>query len=78
MALDSLFYRGMLLGRLETVARWSLIKEFIPQILKVTREDLRRVARQYLTPNNRTVGILSPIKTDKPMVERYHPGGQIK
>jgi zinc protease len=78
MALDSLFYRGMLLGRLETVARWTLIKEFIPKILKVTREDLRRAARQYLIPNNRTVGILSPIKTDKPIVERYHPGGQIK
>lgn len=77
MSMDSLFYRGMLLGRLETVARWTLVKEFIPKILKVTREDLRRVARQYLTSDNRTVGILSPLKTDKPTLERYRPGGQI-
>lgn len=77
MALDSLFYRGMVLGRLESVARWTLIKEFIPKILKVTAEDLRRVARQYLTADNRTVGLLAPIKTDKPTVERYQPGGQI-
>lgn len=78
LALDSLFYRGMLLGRLETVARWSLVKEFIPNILKVTREDIQRVAKKYLTPENRTVGTLSPIKTDKPTVERYRPGGEVR
>jgi zinc protease len=77
MSLDSLFYRGMLLGRLETVASWSLIKEFVPKMLQVTREDVRRVAKQYLTPENRTVGVLSPIKTDKVKAERYRPGGQI-
>jgi len=78
MSLDSLFYRGMLLGRLETVARWPLIKEFVPKILQVTGEDLRRVARKYLVAENRNVGILSPIKTDKPKMERFSPGGQIK
>ena len=78
MSLDSLFYRGMLLGRLETVARWSLIKEFVPKMLQVTSEDVRRVAKQYLTPENRTVGVLSPIKTDKVKMERYRPGGQIE
>ena len=77
MSLDSLFYRGMTLGRLQTVARWTLVKDFIPKILQVSREDLRRVARQYLVPENRTVGILSPIKTDKATVERYRPGGQV-
>jgi len=78
MSLDSLFYRGMLLGKLATVAQWGLIKEFIPRILQVTREDLRRVARQYLRPENRTVGILEPVKTEKPMVQRFRPGGQIE
>jgi len=78
MSLDSLFYRGMILGRMETVARWTLIREFIPKILQVTSEDLRRVARQYLIPDNRTVGILSPLKTRKATMERYRPGGQIE
>jgi len=78
MALDSLFYRGMLLGRLETVSRWQLIKDFIPKMMQVTPEDVRRVAKQYLAPNNRTVGILSPLKTGKTRAERYRPGGTIE
>jgi len=77
MSQDSLFYRGMLLGRLETVARWTLIKDFVPKILQVTAEDLQRVAKKYLVADNRNVGILSPIKTDKPKMERFSPGGQI-
>ena len=46
--------------------------------MKVTREDIQRVAKKYLTPENRTVGILSPIKTGKPTVERYRPGGEAR
>jgi len=78
MSLDSLFYRGMLLGRLATVAHWELVREFIPKMLQVTREDLRRVAREYLKEENRTVGVLEPVKTGKPTVERFHPGGQVE
>ncbi len=78
MRLDSLFYRGMLLGQLETVAKWTLIKDFVPKIMQVTAEDVRRVARKYLVAENRNVGILSPIKTEKPRMERFKPGGQIK
>ena len=78
MALDSIFYRGMLLGRTETVANWTLLKEFIPKILQVTAEDVRRVAKKYLVPENRTMGILVPVKTGKPKVERFHPGGEIR
>jgi zinc protease len=78
MALDSLFYRGMLLGRLATVARWQLIKDFIPKMMQVTPAEVRRVAKKYLVPDNRTVGILSPLKTEKTRTERYRPGGQIE
>jgi len=78
MAMDSLFYRGMVLGRTETVARWTLLKEFIPKIQQVTSEDLRRVAQKYLVENNRTVGILVPVKTGKPKAGRLQPGGEIR
>jgi zinc protease len=78
MSLDSLFFRGMVLGRLETVARWTLVKEFVPKIMQVTAEDLQRVAKKYLVAENRNVGTLSPIKTDKPKMEHFSPGGQIK
>jgi zinc protease len=77
MALDSIFYRGMLLGKTESVGRWTLLREFIPKIQAVTRDDLRRVATKYLVANNRTVGILVPIKTDKPKATRFQAGGEI-
>lgn len=78
MSMDSLFYRGMLLGKLATAARWTLVKDYIPRIQAVTAEDLQRVARQYLITTNRTVGVLSPLKTDKPKMGRYRPGGQVQ
>jgi zinc protease len=75
MSMDSLFYRGMVLGKLATVANWTLIKEFIPKIQAVTAEDIRRVARQYLVPDNRTIGVLLPVRADRPKVTRYRPAG---
>ena len=78
LGLDSIFYRGMLLGRTETVASWTLLKDFIPKILAVTADDVRRVAQKYLVPMNRTVGLLVPVKTGKPKMERFHPGGEIR
>ncbi len=77
LAMDSLFYRGMLLGKLATVARWNLLNEYIPKIQQVTAEDIRRVARQYLVTNNRTLGVLLPIKSDRPTVGRYQPAGTV-
>ncbi len=77
MALDSIFYRGMLLGKTETVAHWTLLREFIPKIQQVTSEDIRRVAQKYLVANHRTVGLLVPLKTGKPKVTRFQAGGEI-
>ena len=70
MSMDSLFYRGMVLGKLASVARWDLVKEFIPKIQQVTAEDIRRVARQYLVPDNRTIGVLLPTRGAKPKITR--------
>ena len=78
MSLDSIFYRGMLLGRTATVANWTLLKDFIPKMQQVTAEDVRRVAKKYLVPENCTVGILVPVKTGKPKVEHVQPTGEIR
>ena len=78
MALDSIFYRGMLLGRTATVARWTLLKEFIPKIQQVTREQIREVAKKYLVTNNLTVGILVPIKSAKAPTGHPRPGQEIR
>jgi zinc protease len=75
MSMDSLFYRGMVLGKLATTARWTLIRDFIPKIQEVTAEDIRRVARQYLVPDNRTLGVLLPEKSDRPKTSSYQPAG---
>jgi len=78
MALDSIFYRGMLLGRTATVARWTLLKEFVPKIQQVTREQIREVAKKYLVADNRTVGVLIPIKSAKAPTSLSHPGREIR
>jgi len=77
MAQDSLFYRGMLLGRYQTIDHWQRLKELLPGIQAVGKPDVLRVAQRYLVPKNRTVGILQPLKTDKPIVGRYQGHGQI-
>jgi zinc protease len=65
---DSLFYQAMLLARHEIAFNWRTIDDYIPSIQKVTPEDIQRVAKKYLIPDNRTVGILIPLppKEEKP------------
>lgn len=60
---DSNFYQAMQIGTLETIGvGYRSLERFVPSIRKVTREDLMRVARTYFTPENRTVGILIPVR----------------
>jgi len=67
-AQDSLFYQAMLLARHEIAFSWKRIDDYLPSIRKVSPEDIQRVAKKYLTPDNRTVGILIPLplKEGKP------------
>jgi zinc protease len=69
---DSLFFQAMLLARCEIALTWKGIDQYLPLIQKVTPEAIRRVARQYLIPDNRTVGTLIPLPA-KPGQEP--PGG---
>jgi len=66
---DSIFYQAMLLAQHEIALNWRAVDDYIPSIRKVSAEDIQRVARQYLTPDNRTVGILVPLpaKEGKPV-----------
>ena len=58
---DSLFYQAMLLAHHEIALSWKAIDDYIPSIRKVSPEEIQRVAKQYLVPDNRTVGILIPL-----------------
>jgi zinc protease len=60
MGQDSIFYQAMLLGQFETVANWKMLGTYVEHIRAVTKEDVMRVAQQYFTEDNRTVGILVP------------------
>jgi zinc protease len=60
-AQDSLFYQALLLARHEIAISWKTIDDYLPSIRKVSPEDIQRVAKKYLTPDNRTVGILIPL-----------------
>jgi zinc protease len=61
-AQDSIFGQAMKIGYYEAVGGWRQMDAYLDGIRKVTREDLRRVARQYLHPDRRTVGTLIPSK----------------
>jgi zinc protease len=62
MSQDSVFYQAMLLGQFETVAEWRIYARYLDNIRAVKKEDIQRVAREYFTEDNRTVGILVPVK----------------
>ncbi|HEX9786402.1 MAG TPA: insulinase family protein, partial [Candidatus Binatia bacterium] len=61
-AQDSIFGQAMKIGYYEAVGDWRQMDDYLDGIRKVTREDIRRVARQYLIRDRRTVGTLIPTK----------------
>jgi zinc protease len=68
---DSIFYQAILLAQHEIAFNWRAIDDYLPSIRKVTPEDIQRVAKKYLIPDQRTVGILIPLppKEGKPLPE---------
>ncbi len=64
---DSNFRHAMLLGQSESIgAGWRRVDQFLERIRAVTAKDIQRVAKQYLTQDNRTVGILIPLPSKQP------------
>ncbi|TKS60808.1 MAG: peptidase M16 [Nitrospira sp.] len=64
---DSNFRHAMLLGQSESIgAGWRRVDQFLERIRAVTGKDIQRVAKQYLTQDNRTVGILVPLPSKQP------------
>jgi len=66
MGQDSNFYQAMQIGNAEAVgAGYEYQESYVDQIQKVTPEDVLRVAKTYLIPDFRTVGMLIPQPPDK-------------
>ncbi|HWQ69884.1 MAG TPA: pitrilysin family protein [Patescibacteria group bacterium] len=60
---DSVFNLARVLAEYEIVANWRAWDGYLPGIRAVTAADLQRVAKAYLTPDNRTVAVLIPTKS---------------
>lgn len=61
-AQDSIFGQAMKVGYYEISGGWRQMDGYLDGIRKVSREDIRRVARQYLNADRRTVATLIPTK----------------
>ncbi|MCK4911866.1 MAG: insulinase family protein [Thermodesulfovibrionales bacterium] len=60
MGLDSLYMQAMTIGMSEMLGDWRLRDQYVQRIRAVSAEDVSRVAKKYLTQDNRTVGVLTP------------------
>jgi zinc protease len=58
---DSIFSLARQIATYEMVASWRDWERYLPGIRAVTAADVQRVARAYLTAENRTVGVLVPL-----------------
>ncbi|MDO8682313.1 MAG: pitrilysin family protein [Armatimonadota bacterium] len=63
---DSVTDQAEGLGYYDTVANWRLMYDYVPKIKAVTKEDIQRVARGYLTEKNSTVGWFVPTAATSP------------
>ena len=62
---DSMFYQGMRMGSLETIGLgWRKLDDYVQRIQAVTPEQVRTVARKYLTDDRLTVATLEPLPLD--------------
>jgi zinc protease len=69
---DSVFEEAMQLGLYQMLGDYRMVDQYLAQIDRVTVADVQRVARRYLVPSNRTLGVLVPTG-----VLRHESGGGI-
>lgn len=74
---DSNFYQAMELGLLETIGvGWQKSHDYVDKIKQVTAEQVREVARRYLTDDRLTVAYLDPQPISTTPNERKSTGGR--
>jgi len=61
-AQDSIFGQAMKIGYYEAAGGWRQMENYLDGVRKVTREDIRRVAKRHLDRDRRTAGTLIPTK----------------
>lgn len=63
---DSIESEARALVDFELMSTWRDVDAYLPGIEAVTNEDIMRVANEYLTEDNRTVGIYEAIRPEGP------------
>lgn len=61
MQQDSIYMQARTIGSFEMTMGWKFIDQYLEGIRKVTAEDVSRVARKYLSDEQKTTGILIPL-----------------
>lgn len=69
-AMDGVMNVGGWLGQLEIVASHQMYDTFLERLTQVTRDDVRRVAANYLRETNRTVGWFVPTNGAAPRARK--------
>jgi len=64
-AQDSNHSKALYTGRFEMLGSWRLMDKYLEGIRNVTPEDVQAAAKKYLIDDNKTVGILIPLKRNK-------------
>jgi zinc protease len=62
---DSIQQQGFLIGSFHRLQSYKVINEYIARLRRVTKQDVARVARTYLTKINRTVVTIVPMSPAK-------------
>jgi zinc protease len=62
---QSLQEQGFTIGFFHTLQSYTIINEYIARLRQVTKQDVARVARTYLTKRNRTVVTIVPMSAAK-------------
>jgi zinc protease len=62
---DSIQQQGFTIGSFHILQSYKVINEYIERLRRVTKQDVARVARTYLTKTNRTVVTIMPMSPPK-------------
>ena len=62
---DSIQQQGFTIGSFHILQSYKLVNEYIERLKQVTKHDVARVARTYLTKHNRTVVTVVPASPAK-------------
>jgi zinc protease len=65
MGLDSIYFQAEITGMFEMIGDWRLKDKYLDGIRNVRPDDVSKAAKKYIHEDNRTVGILIPIKNSK-------------